>query len=141
MRISISVCHITVKISLFYILCYRYSNNLNESCNLLAYCNSFKYKDSDNHSEDSEDAAATNSDDNSEDNEGAAAIRANHPIPSQCKLFYFEVEIIDKGKRGSVRFFNFYFVLHRSIFLIFAHDFFDSIFQKGDWSRILYKNS
>ncbi|RIB21498.1 concanavalin A-like lectin/glucanase domain-containing protein [Gigaspora rosea] len=26
------------------------------------------------------------------------AIRANHPIPPQCKLFYFEVDIIDEGK-------------------------------------------
>ncbi|KAF0529284.1 SPRY-domain-containing protein [Gigaspora margarita] len=25
-------------------------------------------------------------------------IRANHPIPSQCKLFYFEVDIINEGK-------------------------------------------
>ncbi|RIB09571.1 concanavalin A-like lectin/glucanase domain-containing protein, partial [Gigaspora rosea] len=24
--------------------------------------------------------------------------RANHPIPPQCKLFYFEVDIIDEGK-------------------------------------------
>ncbi|KAF0447961.1 SPRY-domain-containing protein [Gigaspora margarita] len=26
------------------------------------------------------------------------AIRANHPIPPHCKLFYFEVDIIDEGK-------------------------------------------
>ncbi|RIB02095.1 hypothetical protein C2G38_915210 [Gigaspora rosea] len=26
------------------------------------------------------------------------AIRANHPIPPNCKLFYFEVDIIDEGK-------------------------------------------
>src|SRR5204863_9107941 len=37
----------------------------------------------------------------------SAAIRANHPIPSQCRLFYFEVEIIDKGKTVYVRFINF----------------------------------
>ncbi|RIB00394.1 hypothetical protein C2G38_2304712, partial [Gigaspora rosea] len=24
--------------------------------------------------------------------------RANYPIPPQCKLFYFEVDIIDEGK-------------------------------------------
>ncbi|RIB27872.1 concanavalin A-like lectin/glucanase domain-containing protein [Gigaspora rosea] len=28
---------------------------------------------------------------------GPCAIRANHPIPPQCKSFYFEVDIIDKG--------------------------------------------
>ncbi|CAJ0754870.1 5518_t:CDS:10 [Entrophospora sp. SA101] len=32
----------------------------------------------------------------------AAAIRANHPIPPQCGLFYFEVEIINKGKDGYI---------------------------------------
>ncbi|RIB30477.1 concanavalin A-like lectin/glucanase domain-containing protein [Gigaspora rosea] len=34
-------------------------------------------------------------------NEGSynwGAIRANHPIPPQCKLVYFEVDIIDRGK-------------------------------------------
>ena len=81
------VRRITVKILLFYTLYYRYSSNLNDSCNLLAYCISFIYKYSDN---------------NSKDNEDAAAIRANYPIPSQCKLFYFEIEIIDKGKNGYV---------------------------------------
>ena len=111
------VRHITVKILLFYTLYYRYSSNLNDSCNLLAYCISFIYKYSDNNSKDNEDAvaiyscdssdgsenaAATDSDDSSENNEDAAAIRANYPIPSQCKLFYFEIEIIDKGKNGYV---------------------------------------
>ncbi|KAF0494954.1 SPRY-domain-containing protein [Gigaspora margarita] len=28
----------------------------------------------------------------------SGAIRANNPIPPQCKLFYFEVDIIDEGK-------------------------------------------
>ncbi|KAF0490232.1 SPRY-domain-containing protein [Gigaspora margarita] len=28
-----------------------------------------------------------------------SAIRANHPIPPQCKLFYFEVDIIGEGVR------------------------------------------
>ncbi|KAF0492621.1 SPRY-domain-containing protein [Gigaspora margarita] len=32
----------------------------------------------------------------------AAAIRANHPIPPQCGLFYFEVDIISKGKDGHI---------------------------------------
>ncbi|RIB29913.1 concanavalin A-like lectin/glucanase domain-containing protein, partial [Gigaspora rosea] len=30
------------------------------------------------------------------------AIRANHPIPPQCKLFYFEVDIIDEGKHKTI---------------------------------------
>ncbi|RIB06523.1 concanavalin A-like lectin/glucanase domain-containing protein, partial [Gigaspora rosea] len=28
--------------------------------------------------------------------------RANHPIPPQCKLFYFEVDIIDEGKNKKI---------------------------------------
>ncbi|RIB13267.1 concanavalin A-like lectin/glucanase domain-containing protein [Gigaspora rosea] len=32
----------------------------------------------------------------------AAIVRANHPIPSQCGIFYFEVKIIDKGKNGMI---------------------------------------
>ncbi|CAG8518043.1 5764_t:CDS:2 [Funneliformis mosseae] len=32
--------------------------------------------------------------------EYCAAIRANHPIPEQCGLFYFEVDIINKGENG-----------------------------------------
>ncbi|RIB04384.1 hypothetical protein C2G38_2222521 [Gigaspora rosea] len=31
------------------------------------------------------------------------AIRANHPIPPQCKLFYFEVGIIGDGKNKWIR--------------------------------------
>ncbi|CAI2172501.1 9571_t:CDS:2 [Funneliformis geosporum] len=31
-----------------------------------------------------------------------AAIRANHPIPEQCGLFYFEIDIIDVGKNGQI---------------------------------------
>ncbi|CAG8509876.1 2140_t:CDS:2 [Cetraspora pellucida] len=27
-----------------------------------------------------------------------AAIRTNKPIPRQCELFYFEIDIIDQGK-------------------------------------------
>ncbi|CAI2187973.1 11717_t:CDS:2, partial [Funneliformis geosporum] len=34
--------------------------------------------------------------------ENCAAIRANFPIPEQCGLFYFEVDIIDKGENGYV---------------------------------------
>lgn len=30
----------------------------------------------------------------------AAAIRANYPMPPQCGLFYFEVDVISKGKDG-----------------------------------------
>ncbi|KAF0539416.1 SPRY-domain-containing protein [Gigaspora margarita] len=36
------------------------------------------------------------------DDNKAAIIRANHPIPSQCGIFYFEVEIINKGKNGMI---------------------------------------
>jgi hypothetical protein len=32
----------------------------------------------------------------------AASIRSNHPIPVQCGIFYFEVEIISKGRDGYV---------------------------------------
>ncbi|GES88226.1 ran-binding proteins 9/10 homolog isoform X2 [Rhizophagus clarus] len=28
----------------------------------------------------------------------AAIIRTNHPIPPQCRMFYFEVDIVDEGK-------------------------------------------
>ena len=61
-------------------------------------------------------------------NGDAATIRANYPIPPQCKLFYFEVEIINMEES------RYFFVLLKSIFLIFAHNFFDSTFQKRDWS-------
>ncbi|CAG8602292.1 4487_t:CDS:2, partial [Acaulospora morrowiae] len=36
------------------------------------------------------------------DNEHAAAIRANHPILPQCGLFYFEIDIINKGQTGII---------------------------------------
>ncbi|KAF0444823.1 SPRY-domain-containing protein [Gigaspora margarita] len=29
-------------------------------------------------------------------------IRANHPIPPQCKLFYFEVDIINEGSYRNI---------------------------------------
>ncbi|ORX95020.1 SPRY-domain-containing protein [Basidiobolus meristosporus CBS 931.73] len=32
----------------------------------------------------------------------AAAVRANYPIPPQCGLFYFEVEVISKGRDGYI---------------------------------------
>ncbi|KAK9464739.1 concanavalin A-like lectin/glucanase domain-containing protein [Lipomyces arxii] len=32
----------------------------------------------------------------------AAAIRANHPIPPQCGLFYFEIKILSRGKDGFI---------------------------------------
>ncbi|CAI2180140.1 10456_t:CDS:2 [Funneliformis geosporum] len=34
--------------------------------------------------------------------ENCAAIRANFPIPEQCGLFYFEIDIIDKGENGEI---------------------------------------
>ncbi|CAI2184104.1 5394_t:CDS:2, partial [Funneliformis geosporum] len=34
--------------------------------------------------------------------ENCAAIRANFPIPAQCGLFYFEVDIMDKGENGVI---------------------------------------
>lgn len=30
----------------------------------------------------------------------AAAVRANHPMPPQCGIFYYEVRIVSKGKEG-----------------------------------------
>ncbi|KAG8928160.1 hypothetical protein FRC02_007288 [Tulasnella sp. 418] len=32
----------------------------------------------------------------------AAAIRANHPIPPACGVYYFEVEILNKGAKGHI---------------------------------------
>ncbi|CAG8755014.1 7217_t:CDS:2, partial [Funneliformis caledonium] len=32
--------------------------------------------------------------------EKCAAIRTNYPIPEQCGLFYFEVDIINIGENG-----------------------------------------
>ncbi|KAK9455338.1 concanavalin A-like lectin/glucanase domain-containing protein [Dipodascopsis uninucleata] len=32
----------------------------------------------------------------------AAAVRANNPIPPQCGLFYFEIEILSRGKDGFI---------------------------------------
>ncbi|KAF0515752.1 SPRY-domain-containing protein [Gigaspora margarita] len=34
--------------------------------------------------------------------EDVGAIRANHPIPPHCKLFYFEVDIINEGKNKAI---------------------------------------
>ncbi|CAG0913883.1 unnamed protein product [Notodromas monacha] len=36
----------------------------------------------------------------SEDHMGAASVRADHPIPPACGLYYFEVKIISKGRDG-----------------------------------------
>ncbi|KAF0516276.1 SPRY-domain-containing protein [Gigaspora margarita] len=36
------------------------------------------------------------------DDNKAVIIRANHPIPSQCWIFYFEIKIINKGKNGMI---------------------------------------
>ena len=30
----------------------------------------------------------------------AAAVRANHPIPTGCGIYYYEVKIINKGRDG-----------------------------------------
>jgi len=30
----------------------------------------------------------------------AASVRATHPIPSACGLYYFEVKIVSKGRDG-----------------------------------------
>lgn len=30
----------------------------------------------------------------------AASVRATHPIPSACGIYYFEVKIISKGRDG-----------------------------------------
>lgn len=32
----------------------------------------------------------------------AASVRATHPIPSACGLYYFEVKIVSKGRDGYV---------------------------------------
>ncbi|RIB24121.1 concanavalin A-like lectin/glucanase domain-containing protein [Gigaspora rosea] len=32
----------------------------------------------------------------------AAVVRANHPVPSECRIFYFEIKIINKGKNGMI---------------------------------------
>lgn len=34
--------------------------------------------------------------------EEAAAIRADHPMPRQCGIYYFEVTVLSKGKEGYV---------------------------------------
>ena len=58
----------------------------------MIYCNSFHPYKGEDSGEDST----------------AAAIRANHPISQQCGLFYFEINIVDKGKNG--------YVIHSSLF-------------------------
>jgi hypothetical protein len=30
----------------------------------------------------------------------ACAVRGNHPIPTICGVYYFEVEVISKGRDG-----------------------------------------
>ncbi|KAL7747857.1 hypothetical protein RI367_006792 [Sorochytrium milnesiophthora] len=32
----------------------------------------------------------------------AGAVRANHPIPTQCGIYYFEIDIISKGRDGYI---------------------------------------
>ena len=36
------------------------------------------------------------------DDRDAAAIRTNHPVPPSCPLYYFEVEIVNKGRDGFI---------------------------------------
>eukprot|EP00128_Syssomonas_multiformis_P017080 Colp12_sorted_trinity150504_noHs@2266 len=36
------------------------------------------------------------------DDTQAAAVRANHPIPSACGVYYYEVRVIDKGRDGYI---------------------------------------
>lgn len=36
------------------------------------------------------------------DDRDAAAVRSNHPVPSSCPIFYFEVEIVNKGRDGFI---------------------------------------
>jgi len=68
-------------------------------------------------------------------NQFVAAIRANHPSPPQCKLFYFEVEIMDKGDTG-------YDVnLLASIGSILLRVIYSFYFQKNHRRRILHQNS
>jgi hypothetical protein len=32
----------------------------------------------------------------------AASVRSNHPIPSECGIYYFEIEIISRGREGYI---------------------------------------
>ncbi|KAI3427988.1 hypothetical protein D9Q98_006376 [Chlorella vulgaris] len=32
----------------------------------------------------------------------AAAVRANHPVPSDCPIYYFEVEVVSRGRDGFI---------------------------------------
>jgi len=36
------------------------------------------------------------------DDRDAAAVRTNHPVPSRCPIFYYEVEIVNKGRDGFI---------------------------------------
>lgn len=36
------------------------------------------------------------------DDRDAAAVRANHPVPSDCPVYYFEVEITSRGRDGFI---------------------------------------
>lgn len=38
----------------------------------------------------------------SEGHKEGASVRATHPVPASCGLFYFEIKIISKGREGSV---------------------------------------
>jgi len=74
-----------------------------------------------------------------ESDEDSAAIRTNHPIPSQCVLFYFEVEIIDKGKNGYVIIsLDFFYIITNRINLLIISLI---LSLKNYWSWILHKKS
>ena len=36
------------------------------------------------------------------DDRDAAAVRANHPVPTDCPIYYFEVEITSRGRDGFI---------------------------------------
>lgn len=36
------------------------------------------------------------------DDRDAAAVRANHPVPPDCPIYYFEVEITSRGRDGFI---------------------------------------
>ncbi|CAG8628009.1 4657_t:CDS:2 [Paraglomus brasilianum] len=50
----------------------------------------------------SEDRLRVNYTGSGKNDSDAAAIRANFPMPPQCGLFYFEVDIISKGREGFI---------------------------------------
>src|SRR6266542_228753 len=65
------------------------------------------------------------------DDQDAAAIRAANPIPLQCGLFYFEIDILDKGENGYVEFFFLSYIESMlSMFLILLIVYFITFFKR-----------